>query len=150
MTKRNHRIFLNTSMIFSAILSETGGARKLFRLGEAGMLQLIIGRNVLRECEQVVRRKVPKSLPTLAYLLELGGVEITTGSANDWVTQAKSIVSYQPDAHVLAEAMSAEPDWFITHDKTHFLNADLDSKLSFQVGTPGDLIQALEDEFTQS
>ena len=53
--KRIHRIFLDTSVIFAAVLSETGGARTLFRLGEVGLLQLIVGSNVLRECEEVVR-----------------------------------------------------------------------------------------------
>ena len=148
--KRIHRIFLDTSVIFAAVLSETGGARKLFRLGEAGVLQLIVGSNVLRECEQVVRRKAPASLPTLAYLLELGMVEITTRSTDDFVEQANAIVAYEPDACVLAEAIGAEPDWFITHDKAHFLNANPDSSLTIRIGTPGDLIEALEDEFTQS
>ena len=148
--KRIHRIFLDTSVIFAAVLSETGGARKLFRLGEAGVLQLIVGSNVLRECEQVVRRKAPASLPTLAYLLELGMVEITTRSTDDFVEQANAIVAYEPDAYVLAEAIGAEPDWFITHDKAHFLNANPDSSSAIRIGTPGDLIEALEDEFTQS
>ena len=148
--KRIHRIFLDTSVIFAAVLSETGGARKLFRLGEAGVLQLIVGSNVLRECEQVVRRKAPASLPTLAYLLELGMVEITTRSTDDFVEQANAIVAYEPDAYVLAEAIGAEPDWFITHDKAHFLNANPDSSLTIRIGTPGDLIEALGGEFTQS
>ncbi|MEJ2354086.1 MAG: PIN domain-containing protein [Anaerolineales bacterium] len=148
--KRIHRIFLDTSVIFAAILSETGGARTLFRLGEAGMLQLIVGSNVLRECEEVVRRKAPASLPTLAYLLEVGMVEIATQSPDDFIEQAKAIVAYEPDAYVLAEAMSAEPDWLITHDKAHFLSANTGSSLTIRIGTPGDLIQALEDEFTQS
>lgn len=148
--KRIHRIFLDTSVIFAAVLSETGGARKLFRLGEAGVLQLIVGSNVLRECEQVVRRKAPASLPTLAYLLELGMVEITTRSTDDFVEQANAIVAYEPDAYVLAEAIGAEPDWFITHDKAHFLNVNPDSSSAIRIGTPGDLIEALEDEFTQS
>ena len=148
--KRIHRIFLDTSVIFAAVLSETGGARKLFRLGEAKVLQLIVGSNVLRECEQVVRRKAPASLPTLAYLLELGMVEITTRSTDDFVEQANAIVAYEPDAYVLAEAIGAEPDWFITHDKAHFLNVNPDSSSAIRIGTPGDLIEALEDEFTQS
>ena len=148
--KRIHRIFLDTSVIFAAVLSETGGARKLFRLGEAGVLQLIVGSNVLRECEQVVRRKAPASLPTLAYLLELGMVEIATRSTDDFVEQANAIVAYEPDAYVLAEAIGAEPDWFITHDKAHFLNVNPDSSSAIRIGTPGDLIEALEDEFTQS
>jgi predicted nucleic acid-binding protein len=116
----------------------------------AGMLQLIVGPNVLRECEAVVRRKVPASLPTLAYLLELGMVEIATRSPDDFIEQANAIVAYEPDAFVLAEAMGAEPDWLITHDKAHFLNLNPGSSLAFHIGTPGDLIQALEDEFTQS
>ena len=148
--KRSHRIFLDTSVIFSAVLSDTGGARKLFRLGEAGVIQLVVGPNVLRECEEVVRCKVPASLPTLAYLLELGLVEMRSQPLDDFIEQAQAIVAYQPDAYVLAEAMGAEPDWFVTHDKEHFLKIRQDARLKFQVGTPGDLIQHLEDEFTQT
>ncbi len=121
MMSRSYRVFLDTSVIFAAVLSEKGGARKLFQLGEAGVIQLIIGPNVLRESEAVVRRKVPASLPSLAYLLELARVEVTSNPRDDQVEKAKSIVAYEPDAYVLAEAMSAEPDWFVTHDKQHFL-----------------------------
>ena len=148
--KRIQRIFLDTSVIFAAVLSETGESRKIFRLGEAGVLQLIVGSNVLRECEDVIRRKVPASLPKLAFLLELGMVEITTQSPDAFIEQATAIVAYKPDAYVLDEAMGAKPDWFITHDKTHFLSVNTGSNLAFRIGTPGDLIQSLEDEFTRS
>jgi len=148
--KRSHRIFLDTSVIFSAVLSEIGGARKLFHLGEAGLIQLVVGLNVLRECEEVVWRKVPASLPTLAYLLELGLVEIASQPLDNFIEQAPAIVAYLPDAYVLAEAMGAESDWFVNHDKEHFLKIRQDARLKFQVGTPGDLIQHLEDEFAQT
>ncbi|MEW5873017.1 MAG: PIN domain-containing protein [Chloroflexota bacterium] len=148
--KRSLRIFLDTSVIFAAVLSESGGARVLFKLGEAGALQLIVGSSVFRESEQVVRRKAPASLPKLAYLLESGMVEIATRPSDEFFEQARAMVVYEPDAYVLAEAMAAEPDWFITHDKAHFLNTNLDSRLTIRIGTPGDLIQALEDEFTHN
>jgi len=148
--KSSLRIFLDTSVIFSTVLSDLGGARKLFRLGEAGVIQLIVGPNVLRECEAVVRRKAPASLPTLAYLLELGLVEIAPQPLDKFIAEAQAIVTYQPDAYVLAEAMGIETDWFVTHDKEHFLKIRSHPRLLFQVGTPGDLIQALEDEFTQT
>ena len=77
-------------------------------------------------------------------------VEIAAYQSPAFLEQANSIVAYKPDAYVLAEAMSAEPDWFITHDKTHFLNTIPGTALAFHMGTPGDLIQALVDEFTQS
>jgi predicted nucleic acid-binding protein len=149
MGKSDRRVFLDTSVIFAAVLSETGGARLLFRLGETGMLQLVIGPNVLRDCESVVRRKTPGSLPTLALLLELGHVEIAGPTANEAFSRAQEIVSYEPDAHVLGEAISASPDWFVTHDQAHFLNLDTGLKLPFRIGTPGDLIRSLRDGFTR-
>ena len=148
MTPRNRKVFLDTSVVFAAVLSPTGGARKLFQLGEAGLLKLFIGSNVLRECDEVVRRKAPASLPTLAQLLEIGRVEIAPTPTRKMVEVARSMVGYEPDAYGLAEAISAEPDWFITHDKEHFLKERKDPDLFFQIGTPGDLIQSLKDDFT--
>lgn len=147
MTNPSKKIFLDTSVIFAAVLSESGGARKLLQLGEAGVIQLMIGPNVLRECEEVVKRKCPDSLPRLAYLIELAGTEVTSKPSDEEIKTAKSIVSYEPDASVLAEAIGADPDWFITHDKQHFLKKRVSFNLSFKLGTPGDLIQALGDEF---
>jgi predicted nucleic acid-binding protein len=148
MTLKNRKVFLDTSVIFAAILSPTGGARKLFQLGEAGMLKLVIGPNVLRKCDEVVRRKVPSSLPALAHLLALGRVETSIVPAKRHIALARSMVEYEPDALVLAEAISARPDWFVTHDKEHFLKECKASDLTFNIGTPGDRIQALKDDFT--
>ena len=146
---RIHRVFLDTSVIIAAVFSEKGGARKLFRLGEVEVIQLVVGPSVLRECEEVVRRKIPASLPNLAYLLELVKLEVVSAAKDKIVDKARTIVEYQPDAYVLAEAIEAAPEWFVTHDKEHFLSIQEDSGLSFRVGTPGDLIQALEEELSQ-
>ena len=148
MTLKNRKVFLDTSVIFAAVPSPTGGARKLFQLGEAGMLKLVIGPNVLRECDEVVRRKVPSSLPALAQLLSLGQVGTTIPPTKRHIVLARSIVEYKPDALVLAEAISARPDWFVTHDKEHFLKERKGAGLTFNIGTPGDLIQALKDDLT--
>ena len=147
MIRKNHRIFLDTSVLFSAVLSPTGGARKLFLLAEAGLLQLIVGPTVLREADDVVRRKAPASLPMLAQLLEAGQVETCLAPTPKQIESARSLVAYTPDARVLAEAIRAEPDWFVTHDKEHFLKTKKGINLSFEIGTPGDLLQKFKDEF---
>ena len=64
-------------MIFAAVLSPTGGARKLFLLGEAGLMQLVVGPTVLNECQEVVQRTAPASLPTLAPPLAGASLETT-------------------------------------------------------------------------
>jgi len=149
MTTKINKVFLDTSVVFAAILSPTGGARKLFQLGEARVLTLFIGQSVIRECEEVVRRKAPASLPTLAHLLMIGRVETVRTPTKRMVEIARSVVGYEPDAYVLAEAIGAQPDWFVTHDKEHFLKEKKDSDLGFYIGTPGDLIQAMHDDFSQ-
>ena len=147
MTQKNLKIFLDTSVLFSAVLSSTGGGRKLFHLAEAGLLQLIVGPTVLREADEVVRRKTPASLPLLAQLLEAGQVETYSAPTPKQIEFARSLVAYMPDARVLAEAIRAEADWFVTHDREHFLKAKKGINLSFEIGTPGDLLQTFKDEF---
>jgi len=147
MTRKNLKIFLDTSVLFSAVLSSTGGARKLFHLAEAGLLPVMIGPNVLREADEVVRRKMPASLPMLAQLLEAGQVETCSAPTPKQIESAQGLVAYTPDARVLAEAIRSEPDWFVTHDKEHFLKPKKGITLSFEIGTPGDLLQKFKDEF---
>lgn len=147
MTQKTLKIFLDTSVLFSAVLSSTDGARKLFHLAEAGVLQLMVGPEVLREADEVVRRKVPASLPLLAQLLEAGQVKTCSTPTPKQTEAAKGMVAYTPDAHVLAEAICAEPDWFVTHDKEHFLKVKKEINLSFAIGTPGDLLQKFKDDF---
>jgi predicted nucleic acid-binding protein len=147
MTRKNPRVFLDTSVLFSAVLSPTGGARRLFLLGEAGLLDLLVGRHVLREADEVVRRKAPASLPLLAQLLERGGVETVPVPTPAQIASARSMVAYHPDAYVLAEAIRSGADWFVTHDKEHFLKARTSIRLPFMIGTPGDLLQRYKENF---
>lgn len=141
------RVFLDTRVIIAAVFSPTGGARKVFYLGEANILELIAGSNVLREAEEVVRRKVPTSLPLLAQLLAAGKVDRGPKPTQKQMDAAKACVQYLPDAQVLAESVAAQPDWFITHDKEHFLNQRSDMQLGFEIGNPSELLQAIKDGF---
>ena len=145
MMRRSPRVFLDTSVVFAAVLSPGGGARRLFHLAEAGLLTLIVGPNVLRECDEVVRRKAPSSLPGLAQLLAAGRVQTCPPPSDKQVADARSYVEYKPDAHVLAEAISAGADWLVTHDKAHFLKVSAETQLPFKIGTPGDLIRSVVD-----
>jgi predicted nucleic acid-binding protein len=147
MTPKSLRVFLDTSVLFAAVLSTTGGARKLFHLGEAGMLRLMVGPTVLNEADEVVRRKAIASRPILAQLLDAGQVEISPAPAEIQIASARQYVKYAPDARVLAEAICAEPDWFVTHDKEHLLKQKPVASLPFAVGTPGDLIQSIREKF---
>jgi predicted nucleic acid-binding protein len=126
------------------VLSPAGGSRKLFQLSAARVIRIVLGPHVLKETEEVVRRKIPASLPELARLLSVGGVDIEETADMERLEEARQVVSYQPDARVLAEALSVGVDWFITHDKEHFLRHKLKKRLPCEIGTPGDLLQSIK------
>jgi predicted nucleic acid-binding protein len=148
MTLRNPRMFLDTSVLFAAVLSPTGGARKLFLLAEAGVLTLVVGPIVLKECDEVIHRKAPGSSPRLAQLLATAQTETSAPLSKSQIKTAQSYVRYDADAPVLAEAIHSKPDWFVTHDKEHFLKSRSKIKLAFEIGTPGDLIQRFKEDFS--
>lgn len=145
MTRKVPDIYLDTGVVFAAVLSPLGGSRKLFQLSEAGAVRIVLGPHILKEAEDVVRRKMPSSLPELARLLSVGRVEVQESAGMEHLEEARQLVSYRPDARVLAEAIAIRPDWFITHDKEHFLRGEkLKKNLPFQIGTPGDFLQAMK------
>ena len=68
--KPKPRLFLDTSALFAGIWSAEGGARMLLKLGEAGVVELLVSSQVLEEIEDVIRRKAAQLLGTLALLLD--------------------------------------------------------------------------------
>ena len=145
MTQKIPEIFLDTSVIIAAVMSPTGGARLLFHLAQADTVKLLVGSDVLDEAEEVIRRKAPELLGLLAQLLDEAGIEISKPPTPAQQKKARSLLSYAPDAKVLAQAMAAKSDWLVSHDKKHFVgNPGLDD-LSFKLGTPGDVIAWLRE-----
>ncbi len=141
------KVFLDTSVLFAAVLSSQGGSRTVLKLGELGLINLWIGPNGLRECEEVIRRKIPQSLPLFAVLLDAARVTGSGAAGKDQLRQAQQLVSYAPDAVILAEVLQTNPDWFLTHDKTHFLTMERKEELPFRVSTPGDFLQSFTADY---
>lgn len=140
MPQKIPEIFLDSSAIIAAVMSPSGGARLLFHLSQANTVHLTVGKGVLQETEEVLQRKAPHLLGLLAQLLDEANIEVSDAPTAKQMNLAKSLIEYEPDANVLAQAISAKPDWLVSHDKEHFIgNANLND-LSFKIGTPGDVI----------
>jgi len=143
------KIFLDTSAIIAAVMSPTGGARLLFHLSQAGSIRLVVGKGVLQETEDVLERKAPHLIGLFAQLLAESNIETDQEPDTRQLEQAKSLIEYTPDANVLAQAISAQPDWFISHDREHFIGNPALSDLPFKIGTPGDVIAWLRSQSEQ-
>jgi len=134
-------VFLDTSALFAGIWSGTGGARMLLKLGEAGVVNLIVSPHVLKEIEAVLRRKSPQSLGSLALLLDRSRITVARPGSKEHLLLYKSLVDYTADAIVLAAAWTCEADYFVTLDRKDVLNNQaLQDAAPFPVGTPGDCL----------
>ncbi len=135
------RAFLDTSALVAAIWSEEGGGRMVLRLGEAGVVRIVVSRQVLAEIERTLRSRAPHALATLAVLLDQLRVEVAPEPGREVLATCQALVGHRGDAMILAAAIAAPPDYFVTPDRERFLdNAKLRQAVPFVVGTPGDFL----------
>jgi putative PIN family toxin of toxin-antitoxin system len=146
MPPKKPRVFLDTSVIIAALMSPAGGARALFHLSHAGSISLLVSHGVLQEAEEVMRRKASGLVGLLAHLLDEANVEMSTVPTSRQRKVAHSLLSYSPDASILAQAVASQCDWFVTHDKEHFLGNPALNNLPLKIGTPGNLITWLREK----
>ena len=132
--------FLDTSVLFAAVLSETGGARLLLKLGEASAVELWIGPWVLREAERVIDRKSPGSKAYLALLLDRSRVRVGPEATENTLQAATAAVTYLPDAQVVAEALTVGVHYFVSLDRAHLVGNPRAGQLPFPIGIPGDFL----------
>ena len=134
------RVFLDTSALFAAVSSETGGARMILKLGEAGALQIWIGPWVLQEADRVIAQKSPKSKPAFALLLDRARVKVGDAASAEAREQALAVVAYRPDAQIIAEALTVGVDYLVSLDRAHLIGNPRLTALPFPVGTAGDCL----------
>jgi len=134
------KVFLDTSVLFAAVLSETGGARLILKLGEAGAVSLWVGPWVLKEADEVLGRKSPKSKGLFALLLDRSGVQVGEETDESVLRQARLVIDYGPDAQVVAEALTLGVDYFVSFDREHLVGNPRAGELPFPVGTAGDFL----------
>jgi predicted nucleic acid-binding protein len=134
------RVFLDTSALFAAVYSETGGARLILKLGEAGALQIWIGPWVLQEADRVIEQKSPTSKPTFALLLDRARVRVGKEASTEAQEQALAVVEYRPDAQIIAEALTVGVDYLVSFDRAHLVGNPRLTALPFPVGTAGDCL----------
>ena len=88
----------------------------------------------------VVARKAPQLRALVAVPLDRAAVEVLPAPGPASTEAANRSIAYRADAAVLAEALSAGIDFFVSLNRAHFVdNAALDA-LPFRVDTPGECL----------
>lgn len=111
--------FLDSSVLFSAVCSPTGGSAKLFTIKR---LRLCTSTLVLTETERNIRKKL-EFYHLERFFTLVNQLEIIQATPNEkQITQAERII-VQKDAVILSSAKLAKVDLIFTLDQKHFLTS---------------------------
>lgn len=140
---KNKLVFLDSSVLFSAVNSPTGGSAKLFTFKK---IQLVTSPVVLVETERNVRKKLPKYHLERFFLLVEKLTVINQTPSLRLIKKTKEII-VEKDAVILAEAKQAKTDSLVTLDIKHFFTEQVARFLKPQkVFTPKLLIELIESK----
>ena len=143
--RRSPRVFVDTNVLFAVALSTSGGSRLLLKLAEAGAITIVVGPRVLVEADAVIARKAPDSRATLLLLLDRARVELGVHPAEADLVLGRSVTDYEPDAHIVGEALAARVDVLATLDQEHLLGHGANMRPSLIIGTPGECLRWLRE-----
>lgn len=141
MEVRRWKVFLDPSALIAGVVSTSGAAREVLRLGEARVIDLVVSRQVLTEGDRNIATKLPAVLADYRLLLEHLGMQIVEDPSAQEVREAARVIHHK-DAPILAAARQAGVDYLVTWNTRHFHTAPVRAFGPFAVLTPGEFLQA--------
>ncbi len=114
-------LFLDSSVVFTAVNSPFGGSAKLFTLPE---VQLIVSKVVLTEVERNVKNKLTQLHIERFFTLAKNLTIITQLPSRELIERAQKVI-VPKDAVILAEAKRVNPQYLVTLDKKHFFTTQV-------------------------
>ncbi len=116
-----HTIFLDSSIIFSAVYSPVGGSAKLFSLTN---IKRITSTVVVTEVERNVREKLT-DIHLDRFFMLMKDVEIIAHTPDDKKIALAKKVIVEKDAVILAEAKESSATYVASLDLKHFFTDDV-------------------------
>jgi uncharacterized protein len=133
------RVFLDTNVIVSGLLSPGGAPAQILDSFVDGMLTVVISRQVLEELAHTTKIKFPSLLPALMAFLENTKLEIIHDPGYEEVKRLAHVINLD-DAVILVAALNSRPDYFVTGDKHFFSNSISPLNTGLKIVTPSQFL----------
>jgi predicted nucleic acid-binding protein len=137
------RIFLDSSVLYAAVFSATGPARRVLRKGLAGSVTLAISDPVLEETKRNLTKNAPQALPYFSIIADLLAPQVMNPTKAA-VLKAAQVVHLK-DAPIVTAAAKAKTGYLVTHDVKHLLAEAqvIEQAYGITVLSPADLLRIL-------
>ena len=137
------KVFIDTHILIAGLSSVTGTSATILDLCEAGVIQMVISRQVLVEADRNIAAKLPNLVDRFRQFIHNIALLMVEDPTSESMQKATAIVD-RKDAPILAAAQNANVDFLITLDKKHFLNQKTRQKVVLKVVSPIEFLQSFE------
>jgi putative PIN family toxin of toxin-antitoxin system len=147
MTKKAVRVFLDSNVILSGLISDRGAPRILLDLLTLKFPFLVgcTGRFNLMEIERNLKKRMPTMLPVYRKYLPLLNLKIIPLPQQQEIREFSGAI-VDKDLPVLASAIKAKADFLVTGDKQHFQKLKMEKSYPLQVVTPAEFVDRILPE----
>lgn len=148
---RRLRLFLDSNVLTGGIVSPWGLDKAVLSLCAARICRLVLAEAVRDEVEEnlllhaavlPILEEAEKIVDDYRKLVQLTQPEVIPYPGADLVWANRHLIRHEPDVPVLLSAMSAKPDWLLTHNTKHFTQSVAQST-GLQIATPAQFFRKL-------
>jgi putative PIN family toxin of toxin-antitoxin system len=137
------RVFVDTSVLFSAIFSPNGYARDLLHLAGEDKITLVVSRDVLDETQRNLLKKSPGKIPLFMTLIAVLELEIIEDLNAEEVAAAAEYTTLKA-APIVAAAIKSRVDFLVTFDHKDLLDpTQVAEKSGLKIVRPETVIRQL-------
>ena len=135
------KVFLDSSVVFAAAGSQTGGSFEIINLIKKGRLESLVNEGVVAESEEAIRRKLSlEKYKLFINWLEEDYFKILPFPEEEKLQQLEDV--NQKDRHILISAQESKPDYLVSLDKKHVLTKESRKIIpEIKIVTPKEFLQ---------
>lgn len=133
------KVFLDTDVLISALLSDKGASYKLINEMK---VKMIISKAIVAEITEVARREDIDKAAVRTILKKTKLIHLLFPKQKILQKYSKYVFDEQ-DSHVIAGAHISKSDFLLTHNIRHYHVVKIKNDLGIKVFRPGDFLQYL-------
>ena len=135
----------------AGIISADGASRALLLLAEDEKILITVSEQVIAEVERNIARKVPRALALAREMILHARPSIVRDPQRELVLEHQNWIQHPADVPILVAAVQARVDYLVTLNTRHFLDdPSVAQRSGLRIGTPGDVLAWVRDQFSKS
>lgn len=146
MDVKSWRVFLDSSVLVSGAISQTGASSAILDLGEAGEIVIILSKGVLVETDRVFEKKFPGLVGEFREFIKNLSPIVTADPTAPEIREAESVID-KDDAPILAAAKKVSIHCLVSLDTRHFHSPKARQYLKSPIVTPAQFLTEFRNIF---